>query len=274
MKPPLCYAQNLEDVMLHRIFSDVSAGIYVDIGAWHPTIDSVTRMFYDKGWSGINVDASKKYFRLLSKHRPKDTNLHLAISDHQGKLTFHEIKGSGLSSVDASVKDLGQSLGFRANSYTIECMSLTQLFEKYLLDKEVHFLKIDVEGHEAQVVRSMDWQRFRPIVVVVEAVAAKDQQPAWDGWEPVLLKAKYDFVWFDGLNRFYLRQENQNLKKHFSVPLNLFDGFKLAPHHGWQVTRKSLLREQLRDLLPHTLFVAISKSYRWLRNVMQQKSGM
>src|SRR5439155_713143 len=50
------YAQNGEDFTLWCALHDVDAGTYIDIGAYDPDIDSVTRAFYDRGWSGINIE--------------------------------------------------------------------------------------------------------------------------------------------------------------------------------------------------------------------------
>src|SRR5688572_4513997 len=49
------FAQNGEDVRLWRIFANQGPGFYVDVGAGDPTADSVTRLFYDSGWTGINI---------------------------------------------------------------------------------------------------------------------------------------------------------------------------------------------------------------------------
>jgi hypothetical protein len=72
-------------------------------------------------------------------------------------------------------------------------------------------MKIDVEGAEAQVLAGADWGRWRPRVVVLEAVAPGTMAPAWDEWEPILLGNGYRFGLFDGLNRFYVAEEEPEL---------------------------------------------------------------
>ena len=52
----ISWAQNLEDVMLARAFKGTARGYYVDVGAYDPVIDSVTRHFYEAGWHGINIE--------------------------------------------------------------------------------------------------------------------------------------------------------------------------------------------------------------------------
>src|SRR5262245_34491258 len=68
------YAQNLEDVMLWRALHHVDAGFYIDVGAWSPDVDSVTRAFSERGWRGINVEPSPHYFNQLVERRPADIN--------------------------------------------------------------------------------------------------------------------------------------------------------------------------------------------------------
>ncbi len=50
------YAQNFEDVMLWRALRHIDQGYYIDVGAWSPELDSVTKAFYEHGWHGINVE--------------------------------------------------------------------------------------------------------------------------------------------------------------------------------------------------------------------------
>lgn len=74
--------------------------------------------------------------------------------------------------------------------------------------------------------RGADWQRHRPIVVVVEATLPFSNTPAWEEWDPYLVnECGYLFVYFDGLNRFYVRNEDAQLQSGFAFPPNVLDGF-------------------------------------------------
>jgi hypothetical protein len=79
----------------------------------------------------------------------------------------------------------------------------------------IDFLKIDVEGAEAEVIAGMDFARWRPRVVLVEAVEPGSMAEAWGAWEPVLLAAGYGFAFFDRLNRFYVANEAADLAQRF-----------------------------------------------------------
>lgn len=220
--------------MLERALGHIHDGFYIDVGAWHPDIDSVTRHFYDKGWSGLNIEPGRQYLDLFVKKRARDTNLNVALGEERGRIELHHAQDSGLSSTLPRARALAEDHGFMVTSYEVELLTLSEVCERHCAGRDIHFLKIDVEGMEPQVIRGADWQRFRPWVVLVESTEPCTQRPAWADWEPILLAADYRFAWFDGLNRFYVRRESSDLLRHFEVPPNVFDQFVPARMHDMQ----------------------------------------
>src|SRR4051812_9289860 len=98
MKELISYAQNREDIILNAFFKDIKDGFYIDVGANDPVHESVTKLFYLKGWRGINIEPSENLHRRLLADRPRDINLKLGVSDHDGELKFREyLLGDGLS---------------------------------------------------------------------------------------------------------------------------------------------------------------------------------
>ena len=93
------YAQNFEDVILWRALKHVDRGFYVDCGAYHPTRQSVTKTFYDRGWRGINIEPIPSLLQEFVVQRPLDDNLAIAISDGSDGAEFYEIAGTGLSTL-------------------------------------------------------------------------------------------------------------------------------------------------------------------------------
>jgi FkbM family methyltransferase len=224
----ISYAQNYEDVILYRVFKDVKNGTYIDVGANDPEVDSVTKLFYDQGWSGINIEPVESWFNRLCQERPNDINLQAAIGDHEGKTDFYEVVGTGLSTMDKRTAHRhAREHGYEVKSYEVLITRLSTVLNDHPLP-EIHFLKIDVEGAEGQVLQGLDLQKTRPWICIVESTLPNRQEESYESWEEVLLAADYEFTYFDGLNRFYVAKEHQELKKLISNPPNVFDDFNLS----------------------------------------------
>ena len=82
------YSQDFEDFILFYLFFDISKGFYIDIGAYDPNFFSVTKVFYNKGWSGINIDPLPGKIKLLNKFRKRDINLQLAVGKKEGNASL------------------------------------------------------------------------------------------------------------------------------------------------------------------------------------------
>ncbi len=220
----ISYAQNGEDVVLSRALSHVETGFYVDVGAADPEEHSVTNAFYERGWSGINIEPLQEHFDRLSNARPRDLNLKVAAAREAGLCTLHAIGGTGLSTSDAQVAERHVEAGFRAVPVIVPALTLTNILSG-CASKIIHFLKIDVEGAEEAVLAGMNFEIHRPWIVLVESTAPLSPEDKSASWEPLLLGSRYEFVFFDGLNRFYVAEEHRELAARLAKPPNVFDDF-------------------------------------------------
>ena len=127
----ISYAQNREDMIIEAFFEDVKRGFYVDIGANHPTYHSVTKIFYDKGWRGINVEPNSRLINLLEQQRPRDVNLQLGIADKEGRLTIREYEGwySGLSTFSKEMQLENKDVA-EYRDVEVDITTLEKLFEQ------------------------------------------------------------------------------------------------------------------------------------------------
>ncbi|MFP3677566.1 FkbM family methyltransferase [Pseudomonas sp. URMO17WK12:I12] len=224
----ISYAQNFEDIRLWRALKTVENGFYIDVGANDPTHDSVTKAFYDHGWSGINVEPMPNYYEALCQQRPKDTNLQCVAGESADSLTFYGIAGTGLSTVDPAMAQMHKDAGMDVRSQTVQSRTLTSICEEHAQGRPIHFLKIDVEGHEETVLRGMDFTRWRPWVILIETPWDRDQT-----WETLVTGAGYHSILFDGINTYYLAEEHLNLKPAFDIPPCNLDEFQFCKGHNF-----------------------------------------
>ena len=166
---------------------------------------------------GINIEPGRDLFPSFVEQRPRDINLQVAVSERDGEVTFHDVDGQ-VGTLEKRFADRHASHGFGTRSYTVPALTLTQICERHAR-QAIHFLKIDVEGHEAAVLRGMDFQRFRPWILVIESTEPNDlSAPTYQEWDPGVKAAGYTFVYTDVLNRYYVANEHPELFKHFALP--------------------------------------------------------
>ena len=220
-------AQNFEDILLWRCFKNIQGGKYIDVGAQDPDCDSVTKIFYDAGWSGINIEPSNQYYERLLANRRRDVNLNIGVSNVREKLEFYQIEDSGLSTFVKKYADGYEKNGIKGEWRKIEVLTLNEVIDTYFTSNNIHFLKIDAEGFEIEIIQGLDLKKFRPWIILIEGVEPNTQQSNAYIWEDLLLKENYSNEYFDGLNYFYVSKEHEELAQNFKYPVGVFDNFYL-----------------------------------------------
>jgi FkbM family methyltransferase len=206
--PPLSYAQRFEDFHLWRALGDVPNGFYIDVGAGHPVYDNVSFVFYLAGWRGITVEPNPALAALGRAVRPRDHLYEGLCGATSGEATlylqheFHGLSTTIAEHAQAAEKEVNRS----AEAVTLPMTTLAALCEQHT-PGSFEFLKVDVEGAEGDVLRGADLSRFRPRIIVVEAIKPLTLAPAWGEWEPLLARHGYRYIWDDELNRYYIAEE-------------------------------------------------------------------
>jgi len=239
------YAQNREDLLIRQFFPDIERGRYVDIGANHPEFHSVSKLFYDAGWSGVNVEPIRAIYDELVAARPRDLNLNVGVSDAPGELALTVYPDAdGLSTFnDELAEEYRRGDSFyapttrRSVRVMVPVVTIAQLGSEHDLG-HVHWMKIDVERLEYEVITGYDWTSVRPELLCIEDSSTPERD-----WHSHLLAARYQQVFYDGLNRYYLAEEALERQSFFSYPEAVLD-------RGW-VSQGAL--EQMRsELMPFT----------------------
>lgn len=214
--------------MLWRAFKDVKDGFYVDIGAQHPVVDSVSKSFYEAGWRGVHVEPVPEFAELLRSDRPDEDVLQLALGNRKGMLDLFTIPGTGLSTQieDFAARHLAER-NLAATVMAVPVLPASVALKKYA-GRLLHWMKLDVEGAERDVLEGWDFHELSPIIILIEATEPNSQRLSHEDWEPLVLQAGYQFAYWDGLNRFYVRSDRSELLDCFSTPPNVFDAAALA----------------------------------------------
>ena len=225
----ISYSQNFEDVMLWRALQHVDRGFYIDVGANDPTIDSVTKAFYEAGWRGINIEPLISHHDDLLLDRPNDINLICAAGATLGEIELWECDVRGWATAKEEVIAQLSSLGHRGTLRRVPMRTLADICDEFVKN-DIHFLKIDVEGFEQDVLEGADFLRFRPWIIVIESTAPNSTIEIHVQWEHLLLKTNYQLAYADGLNRFYVALEHSELLTSLRYPPNVFDNFTVFSH--------------------------------------------
>ncbi len=227
--------------MLWRALNHIEKGFYIDVGANDPTIDSVTKSFYDHGWHGINIEPLEVHHKDLVEERPRDINLCCAAGSTSGEIDLFVCDVRGWATAVDTVIEKHTSEGHPGVFHRVPVLTLADICRQHVKG-EIHFLKIDVEGFEGQVLQGMNFNEYRPWIVVVEATRPNSTTEVHQQWEIYLQAAHYRFVYADGLNRFYIATEHVELEQKLKYPPNTFDEYTLAAHY--QAEQRALQAEQ------------------------------
>jgi FkbM family methyltransferase len=216
-------AQNFEDYRLFRALKHLDNGNYVDIGSWDPCYHSISFNFYQSGWRGVNVEPQRESYVKLESERREDINLWQFVSSREGKIEFLNVEKSGLSTGNVvQTEKLRLDSKYKGILETIETITLAEVLN-HIDNGQIHWLKIDVEGSEEEVLKSWGNQKARPWIVVVEATEPSQTKKSETPWEGYLFERNYHFTYFDGLNNFYLHENHMELAESLAQPISIFD---------------------------------------------------
>ncbi|WP_330205437.1 FkbM family methyltransferase [Cyanobacterium sp. Dongsha4] len=168
----MAYSQEGEDLVLARFFKRQKDGFFVDVGAHHPQRFSNTYIFYLRGWKGINIDPLPNSMQKFNELRPNDINLELAISNNDQRLVYYQFNEPALNGFSPEISKERDGLRgqYKIISQTeIQTYKLSEILDQYLpSDQSIDFLSIDVEGLDLEVLKSNNWEKYRPKLILAE----------------------------------------------------------------------------------------------------------
>ncbi|MCL4383946.1 FkbM family methyltransferase [Patescibacteria group bacterium] len=244
--PITSYSQNAEDIVINRVFSHQDKGFYVDIGAADPIINSVTYLFYLKGWRGINIEPQATFFERLKAIRPNDINLNIGVSSKKALLSFYQCHTvNEWSTFSKKQFHYLTKQGANFSKLKVSTNTLEQILDDHDTPHKFDFLKIDVEGYEEHVLKSNNWKKYHPSIVLIETENPLqiDRFMSAHGY----LKALYD-----GINIFYVDREHSDYLSLLQKPANATDNY--IPYQFMQLNEKLNLEFQSKESNLHKEF--------------------
>jgi FkbM family methyltransferase len=165
------FSQFNEDLLIDLLLGIKAKGIYVDVGANDPSFNSNTKRFYTRGWTGINIEPNKKAYDKIVEQRTNDVNLNVAVSEQEGELTFYNLSNdSTLSTLDyATAEMMADRLDLTISTTKVKTIPLEKILNENLNVATIDFMSIDAEGHDVSVLKSNNWEKYRPSLIIVES---------------------------------------------------------------------------------------------------------
>lgn len=200
------YGQKGEDLVLDKFSGNKRKGFYVDVGANDPHRFNNTKRFYLRGWTGINIEPNVDNWQKLSSQRKRDINLNIGIGESESSLEFYKFIPHTLSTFSKEEADNYIGQGYKLEKIVlVEVKKMEDILAEYCKG-DIDFMSIDTEGFDMQVLKSNNWNRFRPKLICIESVSHTMRglyNKKNDNHDNFLTNIEYKKVYDNGLNSIY-----------------------------------------------------------------------
>ena len=172
------FSEQGEDFLLSQYLRK-RTGFYVDIGAFNPDIISITKLFYIRGWRGINIDANPIAIQRFQRKRKRDINVNMGVSDNEAELDYYSFeKHPGSNTFDKThcEKHL-QAHGDSCKIIKIKCATINDILARHLPSgQHIDFINLDVENMEMRILKTFDFSKYAPDYFIVEDLSYADAE--------------------------------------------------------------------------------------------------
>ena len=194
----ISFAQGAEDLALLQAFNNMRDGKYIDVGAHNPHRFSVTRILYEKGWTGVNIEANDEVAPLFEKYRKKDVNLFFAVGT-QETYNFYKFSEPALNSTNEDWVSNHLNKNLVREMITIKGITLKTVIDTYFKNSRCNLLKIDIEGSDLDALKSIDFENLDtskyPEWILLETVPPVEKSLSYEsiqfainyGYEPYVV---------------------------------------------------------------------------------------
>jgi FkbM family methyltransferase len=201
-----------ESNLVWNFFKRSPQGIFVEVGANHPTQENQTWFLEQQGWSGVLVEPNPDLFRLLCELRPRSRAVQAAVGASGQPDEVDLFLG-----LDHQHSTLAPMLGDPMSGKTVRVKLRT--LDSILADTgvtKVDFLSIDVEGMELQVLQGLDLNQHAPQLILIEEHRRDYAKHFY------LRNHGYRLVKRTGRNNWYVPQSSSATLRSLNTPAEVF----------------------------------------------------
>jgi FkbM family methyltransferase len=203
------YSQKGEDLVIDKLLGNKKRGFYIDVGAYAPDRFSNTKHFYEKGWRGINIEPDYEQYTAFVLKRKRDINLNIGIGQEKKKLSFFRFFPATLSTFSESEAKKYKKMGYKfLGTRNVKVIPLKDVFRLYTKGKSVDFLSVDTEGFDMEVLKSNNWEKFKPKLICIESSSHSLSKTSKQyNYATFLSQFGYKKVYDNNLNSLFLHQK-------------------------------------------------------------------
>ncbi|MFL9831962.1 FkbM family methyltransferase [Flavobacterium sp. ST-87] len=161
-----------DDIQLNKLLKVNTPGVYLDIGCWHPVKASNTYFFYLRGWKGICIDPNPDLKDTYNFFRPKDKFINCAIGAHESIMSYYKLNDnfSAMNTLNYDFIEKHNLKNEIKSVIDVPVYNLKNILDKNIIEGDrLDFFDIDVEGFDIEVLKSNDWVKYRPKIILVES---------------------------------------------------------------------------------------------------------
>lgn len=223
------YSQSGEDIIIGDLLQrlKIQHATYLDIGANDPVALSNTYRLYTRGSRGVCVEPNPELSRRIQLKRKRDLclNAGIAFSDvREADYFVFEDKFHGLNTFSKAEASFWEQHGTQEigkprikKVLKVALLDVNDVMGKYF-SPHPNLISIDVEGLDLEILRTIDFQRFKPEVFCIETLGFSKNGDEFKKNDVLdfMLAAGY-FVYADTyINTIFCRLDSYTSAKHRS----------------------------------------------------------
>jgi FkbM family methyltransferase len=169
------FSQFGEDLIVAEALSIIGESnvSYLDIGANHPCSLSNTYYFYKRGGAGILIEPDPLLCKSLQRKRPRDTVLNCGVgfAKEPKSAILYRFNSSVLNTFSREeAQNVEKNSEYRiVDEINVDLIPIDILLENYSQILP-NFLSIDVEGLDYEILKSLNFRKYRPAIILAETL--------------------------------------------------------------------------------------------------------